>query len=276
MLDLPPYRLRTCETDDREAIDLIELLRVCRENRRDIMDELSRIEYFQSNLGTNANVAKAKQALKSIRGLETRKYTPRKYEELFENCTFRCRHTHVEDLKPVRTNADYDGTQVDKENTYESEGGEFTMTDDKRYTIYDGKDNDWLGFARQQADFYRNAGQHMTNLRVDIAEIDDEIESILIETEDANCNVAQGYKVFKRLKELRLERKSKTTELNCLYALTDYVDCDALADTFEANLSEIEDIMGISKPNDVTEIKVAADNCNEEIHMVEPVNDLVG
>ncbi len=39
---------------------------------------------------------------------------------------------------------------------------------------------------------------------------------------------------------------------------------------------EIEDIMGISKPNDVTEIKAAADNCNEEIHMVEPVNDLVG
>lgn len=164
----------------------------------------------------------------------------------------------------------------DKENTYESESGEFTMTDDKRYTIYDGKDNDWMGFARQQADFYRNAGQHMTNLRMDIAEIDDEIENILMETEDANCNLAQGYKVFKRLKELRLERKSKTTELNCLYALTDYVDCDALADTFEANLSEIEDIMGISKPNDVTEIKAAADNCNEKIHIVEPVNDLVG
>lgn len=34
--------------------------------------------------------------------------------------------------------------------------------------------------------------------------------------------------------------------------------------------------INISKPNDVTEIKAAADNCNEEIHMVEPVNDLVG
>lgn len=66
--------------------------------------------------------------------------------------------------------------------------------------------------VKTNADFYRNAGQHMTNLRVDIAEIDD----------------------------------------------------------------EIEDIMGISKPNDVTEIKAAAENCNEEIHMVEPVNDLVG
>lgn len=256
-------------------MDLIELLRVCRENRRDIKDESSRIEYFQSNLGTNANVAKAKQALKSIRGLKTRKYTPRKYEELFENCTFRCRHTHLEDLKPVQMNADDDMTQIDKENTYESEGGDFIMTDEKRYTIYDGKNNDWLEFARQQADFYRNARQHMTNLKLDIAEIDNEIESILMETEDANCNVAQGYKVFKRLKELRLERKSKSIELDCMYVLTDYVDCDALADTCEANFSEIEDIMGISKPNDVTGMQVV-DDCDEETHTVEGIKELVG
>ena len=39
---------------------------------------------------------------------------------------------------------------------------------------------------------------------------DDEIEDILLETEGANCNVAQGYKVFKRLKDLRLEKKAKT------------------------------------------------------------------
>lgn len=44
----------------------------------------------------------------------------------------------------------------------------------------------------------------INNLQMDIMEIDDEIENILLETEDANCNVAQGYKVFKRLKELRL------------------------------------------------------------------------
>jgi len=44
------------------------------------------------------------------------------------------------------------------------------------------------------------------------------------------------YKVFKRLKELRLEKKAKTKELNCLYALTDYIDCESLADTCEDNL----------------------------------------
>lgn len=90
---------------------------------------------------------------------------------------------------------------------------------------------DWLSFAKQQAEFYRNAGQYITNLQIDIKEIDDEIEDILLETEDANCNVAQGYKVFKRLKNLRLEKKVKTRELNCLYALTDYIDCESLADT---------------------------------------------
>lgn len=80
------HYIELCETDEKEAADLVELLRVCRENRRDVKDELQRIEYFQNNFGTNANAAKAKQALKCIKGLETRKYKPRKYEELFENC----------------------------------------------------------------------------------------------------------------------------------------------------------------------------------------------
>ena len=51
------HYIELCETDDNEAADLVELLRVCRENRRDIKDELQRIEYFQNNLGTNANAA---------------------------------------------------------------------------------------------------------------------------------------------------------------------------------------------------------------------------
>ena len=40
------------------------------------IDELQKIEYFQTGFGTNANVTRAKQALKSIKGLETRKYKP--------------------------------------------------------------------------------------------------------------------------------------------------------------------------------------------------------
>lgn len=92
------HYIELCETNDDEAIDLVELLRVCRENRRDIKDEFQRIEYFQTNLGTNANAAKAKQALKSIKGLETRKYKPRKYDELFENCVMKEKRLQKKDV----------------------------------------------------------------------------------------------------------------------------------------------------------------------------------
>ena len=41
------HYIELCETDDNEAADLVELLRVCRENRRDIKDELQRIFNFK-------------------------------------------------------------------------------------------------------------------------------------------------------------------------------------------------------------------------------------
>ena len=217
------HYIELCETDDNEAADLVELLRVCRENRRDIKDELQRIEYFQTGFGTNANVTRAKQALKSIKGLETRKYKPRKYEELFENCVLKDRRLQRADLHRTAPGSPDTKQRYNMEPTFDEKDGEETMTEmeeERSYTPFDGKENDWVSFARQQAEFYRNAGQYITNLQIDIKEIDAEIENILMETEDANCNVAQGYKVFKRLKELRLEKKAKTKELNCLYALS--------------------------------------------------------
>lgn len=147
------------------------------------------------------------------------------------------------------------------------------MAEERNYTPFDGKENDWLLFARQQAEFYRNAGQYITNLQIDIKEIDSEIENILLETEDANCNVAQGYKVFKRLKQLRLEKKAKTKELNCLYALTDYIDCELLADTCEDNLAEIEDIMEVPEHSEVTKMQLVDNGQEENMHIVK---DMVG
>lgn len=267
------HYIELCETNDDEAVDLVELLRVCRENRRDIKDELQRIEYFQKNLGTNANAAKAKLALKSIKGLETRKYKPRKYDELFENCVLKGKRLQRADIQEEYR----EETRKHKfkaEHVYEDEGGEKIMAQERRYTPFDGKENDWLSFARQQVEFYRNAGDYINNLQLDIKEIDEEIENILEGTEDANCNVAQGYKVFKRLKELRLERKAKAKELDCLYALTDYIDCDALADTCEANLTEVESVMGITEKKEITSFQSA--DKSEQMHVVEQIKDMVG
>lgn len=269
------HYIELCETNDEEAIDLIELLRVCRENRREIKDELQRIEYFQNNFGTSANVAKAKQALKCIKGLENRKYRPRKYEKLFENCILRDKDPSKAELRGMQIGYEDRKQKFSMEHTYTYEGGEGTMFEERKETPYDGKENDWLAFAKQQAEFYRNAGQYITNLQLDIRKLDDEIEAILLKTEDAHCNAAQGYKVFKRLRELRIEKKAKTKELNCLYALTDYMDCDALAETCEDNFAEIKGIMEVQEANDVMRIQ-PVEKEEEEIQVVANIKDMVG
>lgn len=267
------HYIELCETDDNEATDLIELLRVCRENRRDIKDELQRIEYFQNSFGTNTNVTKAKQALKSIKGLEKRKYKPRKYEELFENCILKDRRLQRDDIHGTVHISSDTKQRYSIEPTFDEKDGEVTMVEERSYTPLDEKENDWVSFARQQAEFYRNAGQYIINLQIDIKELDTEIENILLEIEDANCNVTQGYKVFKRLKELRLEKKAKIKELNCLYALTDYIDCESLADTCEDNLAEIEDIMEVPEHSEVTKMQLVDEGQEENMHIVE---DMVG
>lgn len=267
------HYIELCETDDNEATDLIELLRVCRENRRDIKDELQRIEYFQNSFGTNTNVTKAKQALKSIKGLEKRKYKPRKYEELFENCILKDRRLQKDDIHGTVHISSDTKQRYSIEPTFDEKDGEVTMVEERSYTPLDEKENDWVSFARQQAEFYRNAGQYIINLQIDIKELDTEIENILLEIEDANCNVTQGYKVFKRLKELRLEKKAKIKELNCLYALTDYIDCESMADTCEDNLAEIEDIIEVPEHSEVTKMQLVDEGQEENMHIVE---DMVG
>ena len=236
-------------------------------------------KYQQSNihyvLDVKSNAkgleTKAKQALKCIKGLETRKY-----EELFENCILKDRRLQRDDICETECNGVNTKQRFSVEPTLNDKGGEDTMINERKYTPFDGKENDWLSFAKQQAEFYRNAGQYITNLRIDIKEIDDEIEDIFLETEDANCNVAQGYKVFKRLKDLRLEKKVKTRELNCLYALTDYIDCESLADTCDDNLAEVEGIMGVPEHNEVTELRFADNEQEENMHVVENIKDMVG
>ena len=280
------HYIELCETNEEEAIDLVELLRVCRENRRDIKDELQRIEYFQNNFGTNMNVAKAKQALKCIKGLETRKYRPRKYDELFENCILKDKRLQRADIRQMEPGYEIQKQRFVVEPVQKDEGGEETMLEERNITPFDGKENDWLSYARQQAEFYRNAGQYITNLQMDIREIDEEIEETLLEAEDTNCNTSSRRAKLRRqaLRMLRLtlqvqpstERKSKSMELDCLYALTDYIDCDALADTCEANLAEVEGIMGVSGQNEVANLQLADNEQEEKLYVVENIKDMVG
>ena len=67
-------------------------------------------------------------------------------------------------------------------------------------------------------------------------------------------------------------------ELNCLYALTDYIDCESLADTCEDNLAEIEEIIEIEIPehSEVTKMQPVDDEQKENMYLAEDINDMVG
>jgi predicted RNase H-like nuclease (RuvC/YqgF family) len=109
-------------------------------------------------------------------------------------------------------------------------------------TVFDNRENDWLGFAKQQMEFYQNAGQYMVNLQIEIQTFDEKIEDLMEKIENANYNVTQGYKVFKELKDLRNGRKAKTQELNVLRIMTECFDVNSMADALSYNLDEIEKI----------------------------------
>lgn len=252
------HYIELCNTDDSEATDLVELLKVCRENRRDIKDEIFRVDMFQKNVGTSANVAKATEAIKSIKGLETRKYTPRKFTELFEGSEIKIKCSGRNRIDSYVEISDRMGEQSVQE--------EYAMDYERIETAFDGKKNDWMAFAMQQAEFYRNAGQYIINLKIEIEDIDNAIADLMDEVETANCNVTQGYKMFKRLKELRLERKEKERELECLYILTEHFDINAMADECDSNVDTLESFLyGDSEKEDTIQHEASAEETGESV-----------
>lgn len=54
--------------------------------------------------------------------------------------------------------------------------------------------------------------------------------------EETNCNVAQGYMIYKQLKKLRLTRKEKMAELDKVRLIADCFDCEAIAETYRSCL----------------------------------------
>ncbi len=226
------------ETQGRDE-ELVSLLQECRKQRRIIKNSMFCADVFQKEVGTKENLSKAREALKQICKLDTRKYAPRKLEDLFEGA--------VELSKEVQCGI-RDDTQMEVQNeiiaeeevTMENAGMEYV----KRETVLDGQENDWRAFARKQVEFYGNINQYITNQYIRMDELDALIEKLLEETEDANYNVTQGYRVFKMLKEFRKERRAIKTELAYLEPMVSCFDCEAMEEAFRYSLDVMEDVLG--------------------------------
>ncbi len=219
------------DLSDEEAIGTMDLLKDARQRRRDIKDEERKVDLFVRNIGTSAMVAKAKTCIKEFRKLDTRKYTPRELSELFAG---------MEGRKTDRFAYREKKSCVDVETMCEQEEIEVEAIKQKREeTIYDGRENNWVEFAKQQRNFYANVQQYMFNLECELGDTEEAIESVLSEIEDANYNVAQGYKAFRELKDLRNEKKAKLQELEQIRKITECFDCTAMAEAYQYAVEEI-------------------------------------
>ena len=220
------------EVGEGEYWKIIEQLKEARQRRRAAKDGMDIVEWFQNALGTSTNIAKAKAVIKQIEKLDRRRYVPRKFPELFIGAT-KCQ-SKVESAEGLQQEA-----MVQFEAEPEREKPMYTT---RKETIFDTASIDWLEFAKQQVDFYQYAEQYACNLQLDLKEIELQIENILVEIEDANCNAMQGYMVFKELKELRNKRKEKERELQAVQILVEPFNCSAMAEAFQESVASIEKI----------------------------------
>lgn len=227
------------DLDEIQTQEILFRLKTAREYRRDIKNELYRIGQFTSTIGTNNNACLVNTAIKAIQRYETSKYKPRVLSELFQDApeeTHRMVFCFHEMAARYKESCGYDYNTE-----YEEEGANMERID----TIYDTTKPDWNSFVKRQADFFRYAHQYVRNLQIDLEIIDDRIEDALADCEEARYNVAQGYTVFKTLKNLRNERKAVVLELQKVTAITDRFDCDIMRDIYE----EIESEYGAFLPD---------------------------
>lgn len=236
------------ELTSEEELRIVKLLKDARQRRRDIKDEMTCLDYFQTSFGTETNIIEAKNVIKQIKKLNHRVYRPRQLPELFEGMQGRETDRNTYTMPQNRKE------EADCINIIDEQKGENVMEYARKETIYDTKTNDWMAFVREQLDFYQNIPQYMINLQIELDVIDSTIEETLIQIEDANYNVTQGYKAFKELKDLRNERKEKQRELQCLKAITEGINCVVMQEVYQNSVSAVENIVFGSEKDETCKI----------------------
>lgn len=244
--DLMHY-LELYDLEEAEALKAASLIKQYREKRRVIKDNAYMAECFQKTVGTNNNLAKAREAMGLINKLDRRSYKPRVLSEIFADTLIRTKrkeeNMEVSEYMETMENTD---RMVVTEMPGSAEmlvSAEMPEILERKETIFDGAENDWGRFASEQAAFFADAKQYACNLQITLSELDGEIEQVLYQIEEANCNVAQGYKMFKMFKDLRNERKRVAKELECVQTITQCFDCEAMRDAYrycEVRIGEIQ------------------------------------
>lgn len=232
------------ERDDEQSLELMDKIFDCRKRRRKVKDELFRAETFAKIFAAGGIANLLKDVNRQMENMDMREYIPRRLHSLF--------------VQGVKLEEHEEESFINEDLEYDKE--EQAMDYERHDTIFDGKENDWQSVVGQQAELFENIEQYAVNLELDMEELSNQIEELMITCEDANCNVAQGYKMFKQLKELRLTRKEKAAELDRVSAMIECFDCSAMADTYRYLVNQFD-----GKTEKEIKVLTIEDDADEEV-----------
>ena len=111
------------------------------------------------------------------------------------------------------------------------------MVTDKVETVEEPQESlSIFQYMGQQLRFWQDIGAKVSLIKADISRLNEEINSILNYIEETNYNAAQGYKVYKVLRDKQLERKMLIKEVACLESLLSSVDTQKLVQGFQESM----------------------------------------
>lgn len=105
----------------------------------------------------------------------------------------------------------------------------------------------------QQLRFWQDIEVKVSLIKNEIGRLDEEINSILNYIEETTYNAAQGYKVYKVLRDKQVERKALVKEVACMESILTHVDTEQLVKAFQDSIKLSDE--KIKAANKITFVK---------------------
>lgn len=91
-------------------------------------------------------------------------------------------------------------------------------------------------YMGEQLRFWQDIEIKISLIKTEIARLDDEINSIMNYIEETSYNAAQGYKVYKVLRDKQTECKVLMKEVICLESIIEYIDTKQVVGAFQESI----------------------------------------
>lgn len=113
-------------------------------------------------------------------------------------------------------------------------------------------------YMGEQLRFWQDIEVKVSLIKAEIARLDDEINSIMNYIEETNYNAAQGYKVYKVLRDKQTERKNLVKEVICLESILEHAETEKLVQVFQDSIKLSDE--KIKNANKITFVKELMDD----------------